>query len=107
VCGWQLRRLGLILAVGSVLIAACGGSGDASPPVSPSPASTTPTSSALVTSPTQADTDVVLDQYAAFFDELPRASRMRDAPAADRPPRDDDGTRSVSLPGESSSTQSS
>lgn len=79
--GWQLRRrLGATLAVMTVLTAACDGGSDASLP-SPSSSSPLSVSSAPVTSPaTAADTDVVLDQYAAFFDELPRASRMREGP---------------------------
>lgn len=80
-CGWHLRRLGATLAVGAVLIAACGGGSDATPPVSPSPSSPSPASSAPVTSSaTQTDSDVVLDQYAAFFEQLPQASRMREGP---------------------------
>jgi hypothetical protein len=71
------RRLTPILAAAVLLVAACTGSSDGSPP----PETKTPTSSAPVTSsPTPTETDRVLAQYASFFLALNRASRMSETP---------------------------
>jgi hypothetical protein len=71
------RRLTPILAAGILLIAACAGNNDAEPPPSTTaPSKLAPTTSAAA----QTENERVLAQYGGFFQTLPQASTMPEAP---------------------------